>query len=137
MERCSKLVCEMANLSASALNDSIKMLEKYDSKTADLIRESEEKADHYEDILGTYLVKLSRHRVSDSDSATISKLLKAIGDYSERISDHSVNILESAEELKDKEIQFTSAARKTSSICSATQLPKSFRSPAMPSSITT
>ena len=110
LERCSKLVCEMANLSASALNDSIKMLEKYDSKTADLIRESEEKADHYEDILGTYLVKLSRHRVSDSDSATISKLLKAIGDF-ERISDHSVNILESAEELKDKEIQFTSAAK--------------------------
>lgn len=110
LARCSKLVCEMANLSASALNDSIKMLEKYDSKTADLIRESEEKADHYEDILGTYLVKLSRHRVSDSDSATISKLLKAIGDF-ERISDHSVNILESAEELKDKEIQFTSAAK--------------------------
>ena len=110
LARCSKLVCEMANLSASGLNDSIKMLEKYDSKTADLIRESEEKADHYEDILGTYLVKLSRHRVSDSDSATISKLLKAIGDF-ERISDHSVNILESAEELKDKEIQFTSAAK--------------------------
>ena len=110
LARCSKLVCEMANLSASALNDSIKMLEKYDSKTADLIRESEEKADHYEDILGTYLVKLSRHRVSDSDSATISKLLKAIGDF-ERISDHSVTILESAEELKDKEIQFTSAAK--------------------------
>ena len=110
LARCSKLVCEMANLSASALNDSIKMLEKYDSKTADLIRESEEKADHYEDILGTYLVKLSRHRVSDSDSATIPKLLKAIGDF-ERISDHSVNILESAEELKDKEIQFTSAAK--------------------------
>ena len=110
LARCSKLVCEMANLSASALNDSIKMLEKYDSKTADLIRESEEKADHYEDILGTYLVTPSRHRVSDSDSATISKLLKAIGDF-ERISDHSVNILESAEELKDKEIQFTSAAK--------------------------
>ena len=119
LARCSKLVCEMANLSASALNDSIKMLEKYDSKTADLIRESEEKADHYEDILGTYLVKLSRHRVSDSDSATISKLLKAIGDF-ERISDHSVNILESAEELKDKEIQFTSAAKnELSMLCNA------------------
>ncbi len=110
LARCSKLVCEMARLSASSLNDSMKMLEKYDTKIADSIRESEEKADHYEDILGTYLVKLSRHRVSDSDSATISKLLKAIGDF-ERISDHSVNILESAEELKDKEIQFTSAAK--------------------------
>lgn len=110
LERCSKLVCDMASLSASALNTSMRMLEKYDSRSADAIRESEEKADHYEDILGTYLVKLSRHRVSDSDSAAISKLLKAIGDF-ERISDHSVNILESAEELKDKEIQFTSAAK--------------------------
>lgn len=110
LARCSRLVCDMAVLSVSALNDSIKMLESYDPKTAQSIRDSEEKADHYEDILGTYLVKLSRHRVSDSDSATISKLLKAIGDF-ERITDHSVNILESAEELNDKEIQFTSAAK--------------------------
>lgn len=110
LARCTELVCDMARLSAAALNDSIKMLDSYDPQTAQSIRDAEEKADHYEDILGTYLVKLSRNRVSDSDSTAISKLLKAIGDF-ERISDHSVNILESAEELRDKEIHFTTAAK--------------------------
>ena len=67
--------------------------------------------DHYEDILSNYLVKLSSHQISDNDSITISKLLKAIGDF-ERISDHSVNILEFAEEIAEKEIRFTATAKK-------------------------
>lgn len=109
IERCSSLVCEMAELSVDALKKSLKMLSKYDSKTAQQIHEAEERADHYEDILGTYLVKLSNRQMSDSDSGLISKLLKAIGDF-ERISDHSVNILKSAEELKDKNLKFTASA---------------------------
>jgi phosphate:Na+ symporter len=111
LERCNDLVCEMAGRSITGLKNSLNMLTQYDSKTAEAIRNAEEKADHYEDILGTYLVKLSSHQVSDSDSSKISMLLKAIGDF-ERISDHSVNILESAEELHNKDINFTDAARK-------------------------
>ncbi|MGN1418527.1 MAG: Na/Pi cotransporter family protein [Acutalibacteraceae bacterium] len=119
LERCNTLVCEMAELSVSALKNSLNMLHKYDASFADEIRKAEEKADHYEDILGTYLVKLSRHQISDSDSAEVSKLLKAIGDF-ERISDHSVNILESAEELNNKDIQLTASARRElDTLCSA------------------
>ena len=95
------------------------MLTKFDPSVAQEIREAEEKADHYEDILGTYLVKLSRYQISDSDSSEVSKLLKVIGDF-ERISDHSINILESAEELKEKDIKFTSdATNELTVICSA------------------
>jgi len=119
LEHCNKLVCEMAESSVTALKNGLNMLTKYDSKTADEIRQAEEKADHYEDILGTYLVKLSRHQISDNDSSEVSKLLKAIGDF-ERISDHSINILESAEELREKEIEFTAdAAKELDVICSA------------------
>ena len=119
LECCNNLVCEMAELSVSALKTGLNMLHKYDSGTADEIRKAEEKADHYEDILGTYLVKLSGHQISDSDSSTVSKLLKAIGDF-ERISDHSINLLESAEELCGKEILFTDSARKElDTMCSA------------------
>ena len=103
LERCNTLVCEMAELSVNAVKRSVSLLQTYDSDIAEDIRKAEEKVDHYEDILGTYLVKLSSHQVSDTDSATVSKLLKAIGDF-ERISDHSVNILESAEELHSKEL---------------------------------
>ena len=119
LERCNKLVCQMAESSVTALKNGLNMLTRYDASIADEIRQAEEKADHYEDILGTYLVKLSRHRISDNDSSEVSKLLKAIGDF-ERISDHSINILESAEELRDKEIEFTpDAAKELDVICSA------------------
>ncbi len=111
LERCHELVCEMAESSVTALKKGLNMLSGYGSGIAEEIRKAEEKADHYEDILGTYLVKLSRYQISDNDSSEISKLLKAIGDF-ERISDHSVNLLESAEELKGKEMQFTSDAKK-------------------------
>ena len=99
----------MAELSVTSLKESMNILTKFDSHTADRIRENEDKADHYEDILGTYLVKLSGHQISDSDSCTVSKLLKAIGDF-ERISDHSVNIVESAEEINRKQIAFSGTA---------------------------
>ncbi len=119
LERCNELVREMAEISVTSLKTSLNMLIGYDSDTADKIRKSEDKVDHYEDILGTYLVKLSRHQISDSDSAEVSKLLKAIGDF-ERISDHSVNILESAEELTKKDIHFTAGAQKElDTLCSA------------------
>ena len=119
LERCNELVREMAEISVTSLKTSLNMLTGYESDTADKIRKSEDKVDHYEDILGTYLVKLSRHQISDSDSAEVSKLLKAIGDF-ERISDHSVNILESAEELTKKDIHFTAGAQKElDTLCSA------------------
>ncbi len=119
LERCNELVCEMAELSVTALKNSLNMLTRYDPMVAEEIRAAEEKADHYEDILGTYLVKLSRYQISDSDSSEVSKLLKVIGDF-ERISDHSINILESAEELKEKDIKFTpDATVELGVICSA------------------
>ena len=62
-------------------------------------------------ILGTFLTKLGRAQVSDDDSSEVSKLLKIIGDL-ERISDHSVNVLESAEEMKEKKIIFSQGAKK-------------------------
>ena len=119
LDRCNTLVSEMAEFSVSAFKNSMNALKAYDNQTADIIRKYEEKADHYEDILGTYLVKLSGYQMSDSDSRDVSKLLKVIGDF-ERISDHSVNVLESAEELKGKEILFSKGALKEmDTLCSA------------------
>ncbi len=119
LESCNALVKQMAEKSVTGFKNSLNMLERFDSKTAEKIREEEEKVDHQEDILGTYLVKLSRYQMSDSDSANVSKLLKVIGDF-ERISDHSINVLESAEELCEKEIVFTDDAKtELRNICNA------------------
>ncbi len=111
LARCNTLVREMAELSVRSFQQSLDVLDNYNEDTVKDILEAEEKADHYEDILGTYLVKLSRCQMTDSDSSLVSKLLKLIGDY-ERISDHSVNVVELAQELREKDIRFTPAANK-------------------------
>jgi phosphate:Na+ symporter len=71
---------------------------------------AEGNADHYEDILGTYLVKLSAMPLSEQDTVEVSELLHMIGDL-ERISDHAVNLLEASEELREKKIVFTPPAQ--------------------------
>lgn len=109
LESCRRVTAEMGELSVSAMKESIKTLTLYTDKLAEDIREKEEKTDRYEDMLGTYLVKLSSNRVSDADSAEVTELLKMIGDF-ERISDHAVNVLESAEELRQKGLSFSEAA---------------------------
>ena len=109
LESCRRVTAEMGELSVSAMKESIKILTLYTDKLAEDIREKEEKTDRYEDMLGTYLVKLSSNRVSYADSAEVTELLKMIGDF-ERISDHAVNVLESAEELRQKGLSFSEAA---------------------------
>ena len=82
----------------------------YTPELAQSIREDEERCDHYEDIIGTYLVQLSSRTMSQCESEEATELLKTIGDF-ERISDHAVNVLESAEELREKGLAFSGTAQ--------------------------
>ena len=109
LERCHAVTVDMAETAVSSLKDALASLGDNSPELAASIREREDKTDHYEDILGTYLVNLSARQISEADSREAAKLLKLIGDF-ERIADHAVNILESAEELQKKEIRFTDAA---------------------------
>lgn len=109
LERCRMAAVDMANVAVSALKDGLTSLHGYTPELAADVREKEEKTDHYEDILGTYLVKLSTKQISEADSREAAGLLKAIGDF-ERISDHAVNLIESAEEMGEKGLTFTDAA---------------------------
>ena len=109
LDRCKTVIAQMAEMSIIPFNKSIKLLENYDGKLAQEIRDAEDKVDLYEDALGSYLVKLSSITTSEQDHLEVTKLLHLIGDL-ERISDHSVNIVESAEEIKDKELKFSDYA---------------------------
>ncbi len=115
LERARTLTVDMADCAALAIDASLKMLDGVEAKSAENIRAWEDKTDHYEDVLGTYLVKLSAVRVGDENSAEAAMLLKAIGDF-ERIGDHASSILKAAEEMKTKEIKFTEPAQKELSI---------------------
>lgn len=109
LERCRMLACDMAEASAETLKLGVQSLTDFSSELAGQIRELEDKTDHYEDILGSYLVKLSSEGVSESQSAEAAGLLRVIGDF-ERIADHGVNLLESAEEMNEKGLVFTDQA---------------------------
>ena len=120
VEQSSHLASKMATEAFEGFRLSIQSITDYTPEIAERIRTIEDNTDHYEDILGTYLTKLSKSQVSDEDSAIVTKLLKAIGDF-ERISDHAVNVLESVEELREKGIEFSPAAREEiAMLCAAT-----------------
>lgn len=110
LERCRVMVGEMATAANSSIVAALGCLENYTEAAAQDVREAEDMTDHYEDILGTYLVKLGSRQIGESNSAETTELLRLIGDI-ERIADHSVNILESAEELRSKELQFSDKAK--------------------------
>jgi phosphate:Na+ symporter len=120
IERARSIADAMARESAAALESSLRMLTNYDSETARTIRYQEKRVDEFEDMLGTYLVKLSSRPMSDADSDEAAKLLHVIGDL-ERISDHAVNILSSAEEVRDKGLSFSEAANRELAVMTAAE----------------
>ena len=109
IDRCRVVAKQMSKLSTEAMHLSIGLFDNYDAKTAQTIRDLEDKVDIYEDVLGSYLVKLSSRDMDESDSHEVTKLLHMIGDL-ERISDHAVNVVESAEEINDKNLSFSKDA---------------------------
>lgn len=117
LERCHVLAGDMAKLSLDAIKDGISCLREYSPEKAESIMLAEDKTDHYEDIIGSYLVKLSALQLNDRDSADAAKLLKIIGDL-ERISDHAAGLAKSAEEMANKKLEFSSEAKKELSLIS-------------------
>lgn len=114
-QRCREVALEMAKCTVNALQDSFAILEHYSPEMEEKVRQAEDRCDHYEDILGAYLVKLSTRQISNEDSNEAVKLLLMIGDL-ERISDHAVNLAESARELQDKAMTFSDDAMSELSI---------------------
>lgn len=109
ISECDNYTVKMGVLARDTLNLAIDLLDNYDEKTAQKVLENEDKLDRFEDSLGTYLVKLSPQALSRQDSQRISKMLHTIGDF-ERLGDHAVNLLKSAEEIHTKEIAFSAPA---------------------------
>ena len=109
IDRSRAVATRMAEIAVGSLQKSLNLFDTFDDKVTDEVREEEDKVDIYEDVIGSYLVKLSARDMDDVDSIEVTKLLHMIGDF-ERISDHSVNLVESAEEIRDKQISFSPQA---------------------------
>ena len=109
LNNCETAVQEMAMFSINAMEDALMMLRQYEPNIAKSIRDKEELVDRYEDRTGSYLIKISAQQLSEMGSSEAAKLLRLIGDF-ERISDHAVNLVESAEEMLEKKFRFTPEA---------------------------
>ncbi len=119
LNQCRQVLGNMAELSVRAFRDSTACVLNYDKAIADRVREAEDNTDHLEDLISTYLLKLTSRHLGDEESVKATEYLKLIGDY-ERIADHAVNILESAEEIVDKNVAFSEdATDEYRTICAA------------------
>lgn len=111
VEQCRHMTIRMAKLARKCLLTSAELLDHYDQEKADQVESLENLVDKYEDKLGTYMVKLGGQNLSKNDSLTVSLLLHCIGDF-ERISDHGMNLMAAAKEMKEKEMEFSKKAGK-------------------------
>lgn len=110
IEQCRNVAFKMAKLTKKTLLMSMDLVRKYDKEMAQTVVDNENTIDIYEDKIGSYILQVASKDLSVNDSQIVSNLLHTIGDL-ERISDHAVNIKETAEEMYDKRIYFSDAAK--------------------------
>ena len=115
VERSKSVAESMAEISVDAIHKSLSLLTEYNDEVYQAVLNAENKVDKFEDRLGSYLVKVSSLELTDDDSVEATKLLHIISDF-ERISDHSVNIINSAQEIKEKNINFSGEAKNELSV---------------------
>lgn len=106
---CVTVARKMAEVTEESLVLATNMLDHYDKKTAKRVAVLESQIDTFEDMLGTYMIKLSSKPLSVADNQTITTILHCSGNF-ERISDHAMNICETAQEMHKKELVFSEKA---------------------------
>lgn len=111
VEQSRSVAVAMSEMAEESMNLAMGLIENYNEETAARVCDLENQIDQYEDELENYLVKVSAKDMPEKDSLMVSTLLHCIGDF-ERISDHALNIKESAEEIHKKELEFSEKAKK-------------------------
>ena len=91
MEQCRKVICHMADTVQQSCKEAIGLLDGYTKEAAESVRQLEKDVDRYEDVIGTYLLKLTGKDLSEKDSRALTLYLHCIGDF-ERISAHAAGI---------------------------------------------
>ena len=110
VEQARAVTSDMAETARTGVIQAMSLTHHWDDSLAKKVKEQEKQADRCEDALGTYLVKLSGYALNHEDGQQVNTLLHTISDF-ERISDYSVNLLHSAQEIHDKKITFSADAQ--------------------------
>ena len=110
LAQAQRLTVETALMAQDSFNEAVRLLDHWDDKAADHVRLLESTIDKHEDILGTYLVKLSGLGLTDTENRELSIMLHTISDF-ERISDHAVGILLSVQAAQQKSNAISDSAK--------------------------
>lgn len=111
LEQSREKTKEMANEAIIAISRSLGLLSSFSEEAVSEIKKMEERIDVYEDVISSYLVKLSTKQLTDEDSFELTKLLHVTGGF-ERISDHAVHVAVYARQLSENNMKFTPEAKK-------------------------
>ena len=110
VQRAHEIAGQMAADAAEAMRLAIGLTKKFDEGNMQRVIELEDRTDHYEDALGTYLVKLSGMNLSVQDNRLLNTLLYTIADI-ERMADHATAVAKAAKEINDKQVEFSAQAK--------------------------
>ena len=109
---CRNMMIKMVTKAKEGLDKSMGMLVSgFNQSDFDFIKKNEEKVDGLEDLLGSYVMKLTTtQHLSVEDKNRSSRILQAIGEV-ERVADHANYLSDSSEEIMTKHLEFSDAAK--------------------------
>ncbi len=100
------VTANMCDMAKEAFLKSVALMKKYSKDGVDEIKKIEKRLDMFQDLISTYMMKVSKIGVSEEDSHKVAKILHTIDDI-ERIGDHAVSVTKVAKELHDKKTAFS------------------------------
>ena len=110
LEQSRLTIDDMARLTARSISSALELLTNFTEEGFSKVEAMESEADQYEDQLGTYLMKLTATNLSEPQSREVSKYLHVLSDF-ERITDHALNLAQSAKERVEKRVLFSETAQ--------------------------
>ena len=118
VEQSRMAVIDMAAISRKSVGKALRLLTAYSPADFDEVKKMENAADGYEDAVGSYLMRLTGKEMTRQQNADVAKYLRALTDL-ERISDHALNLAESAQELNEKKLRFSDEAQRELGVLTA------------------
>ena len=110
IEQCVTVTKQMAELTKDTLFLAKNLFTDYSEEIAKKVEEQENLIDKYDDKLSAYLTQLNSQNLSYRESQMVSTLMHSINDL-ERIADHAVNLMEIAQKMNRKELEFSKKAQ--------------------------
>ena len=111
IEQSKLTINDMSQVSEKSLLTALSLVSDYSEEGFEQVKKLEDDGDIYEDSLGTYLIRVTGREMTVQENEEVSKYLHTLSDF-ERISDHALNLAESAKELHEKGLSFSPNAQR-------------------------